>query len=88
MDKQRVRHCNWIRFLRCSVAHNHEVNLIGSKIKGEPIFETTKSIPANTELVAHLLDEDRNNNDILVINAERLATSTYREAMGMLIERE
>ncbi|GAB6025184.1 hypothetical protein CHUAL_010607 [Chamberlinius hualienensis] len=86
VDKHRVRHCNWVRFLRFSFSHSHEVNLVGSKIKGEPVFETTKSIPPHSELVAYFAIDDRNNSDLLLANAERLANCTYREAMGMLIE--
>ena len=35
VDRRRVRHCNWVRFLRSTSTYNDEVNLIGTKVKGE-----------------------------------------------------
>ncbi|CAH1401870.1 unnamed protein product [Nezara viridula] len=33
VDRRRVRHCNWVRFLRVVPAYTDQVNLIGTKIK-------------------------------------------------------
>jgi hypothetical protein len=54
-----VRHCNWIRFLRTSLAMTPEVNLLGVKTAGmaEPVFEVIRSLEAGTELVAFLVPE-------------------------------
>jgi hypothetical protein len=35
VDRRRVRHCNWVRFLRATSTYSDEVNLIGTKVKGE-----------------------------------------------------
>jgi hypothetical protein len=34
VDGHRVRHCNWVRFLRAATAYNEDVNVIGTKVKG------------------------------------------------------
>ena len=34
VDRRRVRHCNWVRFLRAASTYSDEVNLIGTKVKG------------------------------------------------------
>jgi hypothetical protein len=38
VDRRRVRHCNWVRFLRAASTYSDEVNLIGTKVKGESKF--------------------------------------------------
>lgn len=35
VDRRRVRHCNWVRFLRAASTYSDEVNLIGTKVKGK-----------------------------------------------------
>lgn len=57
VNRRRVRHCNWIRFLKIASKYSDDVNIIGTKIKGEPIYETVKTIPANSELVVYYLPE-------------------------------
>ena len=32
----KVRHCNWVRFLRSSPLFTAEVNVVCSKVKGKP----------------------------------------------------
>ncbi|KAG1668044.1 hypothetical protein GQR58_018098 [Nymphon striatum] len=52
VDNQTVRHCNWIRFLRVSNTPNSaDVNLVGIKVYGEPVYEIVKTVRPNTELV-------------------------------------
>ncbi|XP_076666391.1 uncharacterized protein LOC143367984 [Andrena cerasifolii] len=46
------RQCNWIRFLRIVESYSEQVNLIGTKVKGDPIFEVIKDVQPDTELVA------------------------------------
>ncbi|KAL2722203.1 histone-lysine N-methyltransferase PRDM9-like isoform X1 [Vespula maculifrons] len=46
------RQCNWIRFLHIIQTDDEQVNLIGTKVKGEPIFEVIKDVQPDTELVA------------------------------------
>ncbi|OAD58250.1 hypothetical protein WN48_00260 [Eufriesea mexicana] len=49
------RQCNWIRFLRIVQSYDEQVNLIGTKVKGDPIFEVIKDVQPDTELVAWFL---------------------------------
>jgi hypothetical protein len=35
VDRRRVRHCNWVRFLRAASTYSDEVNMIGTKVKGK-----------------------------------------------------
>ncbi|KAK7591168.1 hypothetical protein V9T40_002781 [Parthenolecanium corni] len=57
INKRKVRHCNWIRFLKIATKFSEDVNIIGTKIKSEPIYEAVKTIPANSELVVYYLPE-------------------------------
>ena len=53
IDDREVRHCNWVRFLR--VAQNpDDVNIIGSRVQGQFVFQVIKTIPPNGELKAYL----------------------------------
>ncbi|XP_057333647.1 zinc finger protein 43-like isoform X1 [Microplitis mediator] len=49
------RQCNWIRFLRIVQSYNDQVNLIGTKVKGDPIFEVIKDVEPDSELIAWFL---------------------------------
>ena len=69
MDDMKVRHCNWVRFLKTS-ANLGDVNMIGVKVKGEVIYQTTETILPNEEIVAFLetadacmADQTRGNSD-------------------------
>ncbi|GAB6027392.1 hypothetical protein CHUAL_001668 [Chamberlinius hualienensis] len=88
VDHQRVRHCNWVRFLRCTSTFNSDVNLIGSRDKGEPAFETVKCIPPNTEMVVYFDNVETNNNNNSMCRAANafLRTSLYRKAMDTILE--
>ncbi|XP_011502745.1 PREDICTED: zinc finger protein 235-like [Ceratosolen solmsi marchali] len=55
------RQCNWIRFLRIMKTYNEQVNLVGTKVKGEPIFEVVKNVQRNAELVAWFLPTHEEN---------------------------
>ncbi|XP_065210026.1 zinc finger and SCAN domain-containing protein 2-like [Planococcus citri] len=57
INRRQVRHCNWIRFLRIASEPSDEVNVVGEKIKGEPIYRAVKTIPANSELVVRYIPE-------------------------------
>ncbi|XP_039284956.1 zinc finger protein 829-like isoform X2 [Nilaparvata lugens] len=84
-DRRRVRHCNWVRFLRTSASYNPQVNLIGTKVKGEPIYEVVKSIPANTELVVYYLPE-RPEEVFFMPAVHYLRNSLYRRTMDTILE--
>ncbi|XP_022256409.1 zinc finger protein 558-like [Limulus polyphemus] len=87
IDARSVRHCNWVRFLRISPIFCPEVNLIGSLVKGEPVYEVIRNVAANTELVAYyeVLKEDRESPHFL-LGARRLTGTHYRHTIDLLLE--
>ncbi|XP_070203278.1 uncharacterized protein [Littorina saxatilis] len=50
VDGQDVRHCNWVRFVKVS-SNPDDVNVIGSKFKGEVFYQVIKHVKPNDELV-------------------------------------
>jgi hypothetical protein len=44
VDRRRVRHCNWVRFLRAASTYSDEVNMIGTKVKGKSHFTVTLNL--------------------------------------------
>ncbi|XP_014250296.1 zinc finger protein 287 [Cimex lectularius] len=85
VDRRRVRHCNWVRFLRTSTTYSDQVNIIGTKIKGEPIYEAVKNIPANSELVVYFLPE-RPEEVFFMPAVHYLRNSLYRRTMDTILE--
>ncbi|XP_021939987.1 zinc finger protein 771-like isoform X2 [Zootermopsis nevadensis] len=85
VDRRRVRHCNWVRFLRAASTYSDEVNLIGTKVKGEPLYEAVKSIPANSELVVYFLPE-RHEEVLFMPAVHYLRNSLYRRTMDTILE--
>ena len=84
-NRRKVRHCNWVRFLRTVSSYTPEVNLIGTKVKGEPIYEVVKPIPAHTELVAFFLPES--SEDLFLMPAVNFLRNTlYRRTMDAILE--
>ncbi|CAL1269325.1 unnamed protein product [Larinioides sclopetarius] len=91
IDCRRVRHCNWIRFLKSSPSLNNEVNLLGSLVKGEPVFEAIRTIPSNTELVVYLensgeADGSSLRSQMSLMACRTLTAAHYRHAMGLILE--
>uniref|UniRef100_T1JFB6 C2H2-type domain-containing protein n=1 Tax=Strigamia maritima TaxID=126957 RepID=T1JFB6_STRMM len=86
VDRQRVRHCNWIRFLRFSSHYTPEVNLIATKRKGEPVYETLRSIGPNTELVVFFDAADGGAAPLFLTANAFLRNSLYRRAMDTILE--
>lgn len=86
-----VRHCNWIRFVRHSPEFSAEVNLLGSLVKGEPVYETIRTVASHTELVVFYEDPDEDVGDrvpLTLVVARDLSLAQYRSAMGMILEGE
>ncbi|KAJ1526698.1 hypothetical protein ONE63_008278 [Megalurothrips usitatus] len=84
-NRRKVRHCNWVRFLRTVPAYTPEVNLIGTKVKGEPVYEVVRPVSAHTELVAFLLPET--SEDLLLMPAVHFLRNTlYRRTMDAILE--
>ncbi|XP_034243171.1 zinc finger protein 629-like [Thrips palmi] len=84
-NRRKVRHCNWVRFLRTVTSYTPEVNLIGTKVKGEPVYEVVRPVPAHTELVAFLLPET--SEDLLLLPAVHFLRNTlYRRTMDAILE--
>ncbi|GLH12364.1 Uncharacterized protein GBIM_17098 [Gryllus bimaculatus] len=85
VDRRRVRHCNWVRFLRAAPTYSDEVNLVGNKHKGEPMYEAIKNIPANSELVVYFLPE-RPEEVFFMPAMHYLRNSLYRRTMDTILE--
>ncbi|XP_076322373.1 uncharacterized protein LOC143231676 isoform X2 [Tachypleus tridentatus] len=88
IDSRRVRHCNWVRFLRVSPTFCPEVNLIGSLVKGEPIYEVVSNISPNAELVVYYetFDEEYGRNSFSVLAVRHLTAAHYRQTIGLVLE--
>ncbi|XP_021703813.1 zinc finger protein 235 [Aedes aegypti] len=78
---RRVRHCNWIRFLRVSETYGPQVNVVCAKVKGEPIYEIVKPIPSHQELVVYYLPEGPE--ELFFI---RMRSQLYRQTMDSILE--
>lgn len=91
IDSRRVRHCNWIRFLRCSSSLSNDVNLLGSLVKGEPVFETMRTVPSNTELLVYFencdeMEDSALRSHVTLMACRSLTAAHYRHAMGIILE--
>lgn len=76
-----MRSCNWIRFLRVSSVCDSNVNMICTKVKGEPIYEAIKPITAHQELVVFYLPERPE--EVLFM---RMRISMYRQTMDSIMK--
>lgn len=77
----KIRQCNWVRFLRFSPTFSGEVNLLGSLVKGEPVYETIRTVAPHTELVVYYEDTEEDYK-----NPVDLIATQYKQAMGMILE--
>lgn len=78
---RRVRHCNWVRFLRVANSFNPAVNLVATKVRGEPVYEAVKPIPPDTELLVYYLPERPE--ELFFV---RMRASLYRQTMDSILE--
>lgn len=78
---RRVRHCNWVRFLRVANIFSPAVNLVATKVRGEPVYEAVKPIPPDTELLVYYLPERPE--ELFFV---RMRTSLYRQTMDSILE--
>ncbi|CAI6365536.1 unnamed protein product [Macrosiphum euphorbiae] len=86
VNRLRVRYCNWVRFLKITQHHSEQhVNVLGTKIKGEPMYEVIKNIPANTELIVHYLPE-RPEEIFFMPAVHYLRNTLYRRTMDTILE--
>ncbi|XP_013790515.1 zinc finger protein 391-like [Limulus polyphemus] len=53
VENRKVRHCNWVRFLRCSPTVTSDVNLLVRVRPDDIIYECIRQVSPNTELVVH-----------------------------------
>lgn len=79
----KVRHCNWIRFIRIASTFNPSVNLVATKVRGEPVYEAVKPIAPDTELVVYYLPERPE--ELFFV---RMRASLYRQTMDSILEGE
>ncbi|XP_060528713.1 zinc finger protein 672-like isoform X3 [Cylas formicarius] len=77
----KVRHCNWIRFLRVSPVFSASVNIISTKVGGEPVYRCVKPVLPHTELLVHYLPEKPEE-----MFFAKMRTSLYRQTMDLLLE--
>ncbi|KAG4068167.1 hypothetical protein HA402_001592 [Bradysia odoriphaga] len=80
----RVRHCNWIRFLRVSETYGPQVNIVCTKVKGEPLYEIVKPLAAHQELVVYYLPERPERPEELFF--VRMRSTLYRRTMDSILE--
>ncbi|KAB0794537.1 hypothetical protein PPYR_11376 [Photinus pyralis] len=78
---RRVRHCNWVRFVRVANSFNPAVNLVATKVGGEPVYEVVKPIPPDTELLVYYLPERPE--ELFFV---RMRASLYRQTMDSILE--
>jgi hypothetical protein len=52
VDERKVRHCNWLRFLKSS-DNVDEVNMVAVKVEGYSLFQTVRPIRPNDEIVVY-----------------------------------
>lgn len=112
----RVRHCNWIRFLRVSDTYgpqvsariffccfgwmligdracanllvhlSAQVNIVCTKVKGEPLYEVVKPLAAHQELVVFYLPEGPARPEELFF--VHMRSTLYRRTMDSILEGE
>ncbi|KAJ8316390.1 hypothetical protein KUTeg_006404 [Tegillarca granosa] len=60
VEDREVRHCNWIRFIKSSTDIS-SVNMIATRVKDQPVYQTIKLIKPNDEIVVFfdVQDEDQ-----------------------------
>lgn len=80
---RRVRHCNWVRFVRVAAAFNPAVNFVATKVRGEPVYEAVKTIQPDTELLVYYLPERPE--ELFFV---RMRASLYRQTMDSILEGE
>lgn len=78
---RKVRHCNWVRFVRVATSFNPAVNLVATKVRGEPVYEAVKPIPPDTELLVYYLPERPE--ELFFV---RMRASLYRQTMDSILE--
>jgi hypothetical protein len=78
---RRVRHCNWVRFVRVANSFNPAVNFVATKVRGEPVYEAVKPISPDTELLVYYLPERPE--ELFFV---RMRASLYRQTMDSILE--
>lgn len=59
----------------------HQVNLVCTKVKGEPVYEAVKPVSPHTELVVYYLPERPE--ELFFV---RMRNSLYRQTMDSILE--
>lgn len=80
-NNRKVRHCNWVRFLRVASSYTPAVNLVATKVRGEPVYEAVKPIASDTELLVYYLPERPE--ELFFV---RMRASLYRQTMDSILE--
>lgn len=53
VEDRKMRHCNWVRFLKTSDVID-DANVVGVRAKHETVFQVTRTVLPNEEIVAYL----------------------------------
>ncbi len=86
VEEQEVRHCNWVRFLQ-STPNMNDVNIVGTRERGRPIFRVVKRIQPNDELKAYFeLDKSVQKDE--VVAKETLSLDDSPDKENLLLCRE
>lgn len=72
-----------MRFLRVSPSYTPAVNLVATKVRGEPVYEAVKPIGPDTELLVYYLPERPE--ELFFV---RMRASLYRQTMDSILEGE
>ncbi|KAL7031401.1 hypothetical protein ACKWTF_006998 [Chironomus riparius] len=80
-DGRKMRHCNWIRFLKVHDSYGPQVNMVCTKVKGEPIYEIVKPIPMHQEIIVYYLPERPEE-----LFFSRMRNTFYRQTMDSILE--
>ncbi|KAG5683405.1 hypothetical protein PVAND_012689 [Polypedilum vanderplanki] len=81
VNGRRTRHCNWIRFLKVVESYGPQVNMVCTKVKGEPIYEIVKPIPMHHEIIVYYLPERPEE-----LFFSRMRNTFYRQTMDSILE--
>ena len=80
VGNRKVRHCNWVRFLR-ETSCQEDVNIVGELQKGEAVvFRVTSFVPPNGELLVHFSDSRQTNNSYSDVMTQPVKTTSATSA--------
>ncbi|XP_076310465.1 uncharacterized protein LOC143225266 [Tachypleus tridentatus] len=85
VENRKVRHCNWIRFLRCSPTMTSDVNLVGRASRDDITYECIRQVAPNTELIVHY-EENRERTNFFGLTSNLLTSPFQSNVCRQTIE--